>query len=77
MTQAATNHPPPHLNGGTIHFLSSFSLTTCNDFILIHHGASLKGRDELIMEKHAFSCRRHFPRGKSSDIASVSTHLLF
>jgi hypothetical protein len=74
MTQAATTS----LNGGTIHFLSSLPLTTCNDIIFIRQGVSLKDKRKFLVEKYGFSCGRHFPRlDASRDIASMSTRLLF
>jgi hypothetical protein len=55
--------PSTSLSGGTIHFFSSCSITTCNDIIFIHQGASLKDKRAFPVEKYAFSWRRrHFPR---------------
>jgi hypothetical protein len=45
------------LIGVTVHFLSSCSLTACNDTIFIHQGVSLKDKREFLVEKYAFSCR--------------------
>jgi hypothetical protein len=74
MTQAATTS----LNGGTIYFISSFPLTSCNDIICIRQGVSLKDKRKFLVEKYGFSCRRHFPRLDCRDIASLSTtRLLF
>jgi hypothetical protein len=65
--------PSTSLSGGKIHFLSSCSLTTCNDIIFIHHGASLKEMREFLVEKDALSCRWHVPRLDFREIVSLST----
>jgi hypothetical protein len=61
------------LSGVTINFLSSGSLKTCNDIIFKHQGASLKDKREFLVEKYAFSCRRHFPRVGFREIVSLSS----
>jgi hypothetical protein len=47
--------PSTSLSDGTIHFISSFTLTTCNDIIFIHQDASIKDKRAFLMEKYAFS----------------------
>ena len=64
-------------SGRTIHFFSSCAATTCIDIILTHCSVSLKDRSNFIVEKYAFSCRRHFPHGWSCNVASLSIRLLF
>jgi hypothetical protein len=41
----------------------------------MQEGLSLKDIREFCVEKDAFSCRRHFPRGESCNVASLSTRL--
>jgi hypothetical protein len=69
--------PSTSLSGGSIHFLSRCSITTCNDITFTHQGVRVKDRGVFLVEKSAFSCRRHFPRHDSRDVASLSTRLLF
>jgi hypothetical protein len=53
--------PSTWLNDGTNHFLSSCSLTTCNNIISMRHGASFNDKLQFLVEKYGFSCRLHLP----------------
>jgi hypothetical protein len=69
------NHPPRSV---AERFTFSHAVfENCNHIILLHQGASLKDKREFLVEKDAFSCRRHFRRDASRHVAFLPTRFLW